>query len=143
MKRVVLAALTMALAAGCGGQQSTMDPQTRNRLTADVEAVKAAASSKDRPTAETALATLNRDIAAAQAHGKLHPQAAGRILTAADRVAEDMRALPAPPPPPPPEVTAPPETSIPNPVDDIQDLLQKQIHDRLEQLKKHGGHKGG
>ncbi|MEV0054183.1 hypothetical protein AB0H34_27215 [Saccharopolyspora shandongensis] len=108
MKRVLLPAFALLLA-GCGSAPESADPQVRQQLSAQVEAVKAAALGNDRPAAEAALAELNRQIATAQAQGKLAPDNARVILTAADRVAEDVRTIPLPEPPQPVIVTVTPD----------------------------------
>ncbi|SFT06722.1 hypothetical protein [Saccharopolyspora flava] len=76
---------------GCGD-----DPQVRAQLGARVAEVKTAALAHNRLDAETALVALHRDIAEAVANGTLDSDSAGSIMAAADRVAEDVRALPAP-----------------------------------------------
>ncbi len=77
--------------AGCGD-----DPQVRTRLSARVAEVKAAALAQNRLDTETALAALHREIAEAVADGALDSDRAGSIMAAADRVAEDVRTIPAP-----------------------------------------------
>ncbi|PKW19061.1 hypothetical protein [Saccharopolyspora spinosa] len=108
MKRVLLPAFALLLA-GCGSAPESADPQVRQQLSAQVEAVKAAALGNDRAAAEAALAELNRRIATAQAQGKLAPDNARVILTATDRVAEDVRTIPLPEPPQPVIVTVTPD----------------------------------
>ncbi|MEV0696618.1 hypothetical protein AB0I53_01665 [Saccharopolyspora sp. NPDC050389] len=107
MKRALLVALALLLA-GCGSAPEPVDPQVRQQLIAQVEAVKTAALANDRAAAESALAELNREIATAQAQGKLNPDNARVILAAADRVAEDVRTIPLPEPPAPVIVTVAP-----------------------------------
>ncbi|TDC88070.1 hypothetical protein E1161_24660 [Saccharopolyspora aridisoli] len=75
---------------GCGD-----DPQVRARLSARVAEVKAAALAHNRLDTETALAALHREIAEAVADGALDSDIAGSIMVAADRVAEDVRTIPA------------------------------------------------
>lgn len=135
MKRLILCLFAVTVLAGCGGK-ATVDAQIRNRLAADVNAVKMAVNSQDQRGAETALATLNRDIASAQARGKLNPQEAGRILAASDRVAEDVRTFTPPPPPPQVTVTMPPpqQPQVPS---DLGDEIRKRIQEKLKG-KKHG-----
>ncbi|TWG08375.1 hypothetical protein [Saccharopolyspora dendranthemae] len=92
MNRLLPALVLVGVAlAGCGE-----DPQVRARLGARVAEVKAAALAYDRLDAETALAALHRDIAEAVAEGTLDSASAGSIMAAADRVAEDVRTIPAP-----------------------------------------------
>lgn len=118
MKRVAAPLLATALLAGCGhGAQSTAitDPHTRQKIVADVDAVRVAAAVRDRFAAEAALAALTRDVAAGQAQGLVETTRAQTILAAADRVAEDVRTIPLPtpstvtvtPPPPPPPPPSP------------------------------------
>jgi hypothetical protein len=97
----LLTVTNAVLLAGCAGPsaQPATDPEMRERLIADVGAVKTAAMRADRSATEAALATLTRDVAAAQAQGKLDPVKARLILAAGDRVAEDARMFPAPAPP--------------------------------------------
>ncbi|TDD85681.1 hypothetical protein E1202_20570 [Saccharopolyspora karakumensis] len=83
--------LVVFVLVGCGD-----DPQVRTRLSARVAQVKAAALAQNRLDTETALAALHREIAEAVADGELDADSAGSIMTAADRVAEDVRTIPAP-----------------------------------------------
>ena len=139
MKRVITSALMLGLLAGCGSQQATVDPSARSRLSADVNDVKTAVNTQDRPTAESALGKLNRDIATAQAQGRLDQKTAGVILAAADRVAEDVRTLTPPPPPPPPPVTeAPPSFDEQSPAEDLEAQIRQRISEQLG--KKHDTH---
>ncbi|RRO18177.1 hypothetical protein EIL87_08000 [Saccharopolyspora rhizosphaerae] len=87
MPALLLVGLALA---GCGE-----DPQVRAQLSARVAEVKAAALAQNRLDAETALVALHRDIAQAVADGTLAPDDAGSIMAAAERVAEDVRAVPA------------------------------------------------
>ncbi|MEB3367559.1 hypothetical protein [Saccharopolyspora mangrovi] len=96
MNRLLPAVLLVGLVlAGCGE-----DPQVRAQLSARVAEVKAAALAHNRLDAETALVALHRDIAQAVADGTLDSESAGSIMAAAERVAEDLRAIPAPGPAP-------------------------------------------
>lgn len=100
MNRVVLvsfAGCAAVLLAACGAEQhqSTVDPKVRASLVAGVNRVESAARNRDRPGAEVALAGLTRDIATRQARGQIDPDTAQKMLAAADRVAEDVRTLPA------------------------------------------------
>lgn len=100
MNRVVLATFAgcaALLLAACGAEQhqSTVDPKVRASLVAGVNRVESAARNRDRPGAEVALAGLTRDIATRQARGQIDPDTAQKMLAAADRVAEDVRTLPA------------------------------------------------
>jgi len=100
MNRVVLvsfAGCAAVLLAACGADQhqSTVDPKVRASLVAGVNRVESAARNRDRPGAEVALAGLTRDIATRQARGQIDPDTAQKMLAAADRVAEDVRTLPA------------------------------------------------
>ncbi|MCI2423918.1 hypothetical protein MOQ72_41615 [Saccharopolyspora sp. K220] len=128
MKSILLAALVVLLA-GCASQSA--DPQVRQQLIAQVDAVKAAALSNDRAAAEAALGDLNREIATAQAQGTLDPDDARAILAAADRVAEDVRTIPLPEPPPPAVVTV-----TPDPPDEEQTKTFEEQRKRWEQLRK-------
>ncbi|MGI8307277.1 hypothetical protein [Saccharopolyspora hattusasensis] len=145
MKRVLVPAFALLLA-GCGSAPESADPQVRQQLSARVEAVKAAALGNDRAAAEAALAELNRQIATAQAQGRLAPDNARVILTAADRVAEDVRTIPLPEPPPPVIVTV-----TPDPPPDVQDEgdpgkdqkdWEKQQRQWEKQRHKGGGNEG-
>ncbi|MGW5647155.1 hypothetical protein ACWEV3_41195 [Saccharopolyspora sp. NPDC003752] len=113
MKRALLAALALLLA-GCGSAPEPVDPQVRRQLITQVEAVKTAALANDRAAAEAALGELNREIATAQAQGKLNPDNARVILAAADRVAADVRTIPPPAPPLPVIVTVTPQPPPPD-----------------------------
>ncbi|MBK0867116.1 hypothetical protein INP57_09880 [Saccharopolyspora sp. HNM0986] len=107
------AMLAIALLTSCGGSRPIIAPEVRARLADDVTAVRTAALRHDRAASEAALATLNRDIAAAQARGDLDADYARNILGAADRVAADVATLDYPGPPRPVTVTVP--TPVPPP----------------------------
>ncbi|QIZ39215.1 hypothetical protein FDZ84_02665 [Saccharopolyspora sp. ASAGF58] len=136
----------MLLLAGCGSAPESADPQVRQQLSARVEAVKAAALGNDRAAAEAALAELNRQIATAQAQGRLAPDNAQVILTAADRVAEDVRTIPLPEPPPPVIVTVtpdpPPDQQQGNDPGKDQKDWEKQQRQWEKQRHKGGGNEG-
>jgi outer membrane murein-binding lipoprotein Lpp len=116
MRRTLLSLLLpIALLAGCGSAP-TVDTQVRDQLLTRVAELKRAAAIQDRPGAESALAALTREVAAAQAQGRLDEVRAQPILEAADRVTEDIRTFSSAPvdivvPPPEPlptsEVTPP------------------------------------
>ncbi|MFI0466070.1 hypothetical protein ACH347_18500 [Saccharopolyspora sp. 5N102] len=141
MKRALLAALALLLA-GCGSAPEPVDPQVRRQLIAQVEAVKTAALANDRAAAEAALGELNREIATAQAQGKLNPDNARVILAAADRVAADVRTIPLPEPPPPVIVTVTPQPPPPAPDagrdrdDERQEERQKRWEERQKNWEK-------
>ncbi|MBB5152744.1 hypothetical protein [Saccharopolyspora phatthalungensis] len=136
MKRILLPALALLLA-GCGSAPESAHPQVRQQLITQVEAVKTAALGNDRAGAEAALAELNRQIATAQAQGRLTPNSARTILAAADRVAADVRTIPLPEPPPPVVVTVTPDQPAPDEqaTDDSQRRLEEQ-QKRWEQMQK-------
>lgn len=118
MNRVVLvsfAGCAAVLLAACGAEQhqSTVDPKVRASLATGVNRVESAARSRDRAGAELALAGLTRDIATRQARGQLDPETAQKMLAAADRLAEDVRTLPAQSAPGPAEMAPMPSTSGP------------------------------
>ncbi|MFC7343766.1 hypothetical protein [Saccharopolyspora griseoalba] len=94
MIRLLPAALVLLAAAGCAGE--SMQPKVRQQLHARVAELKTAAMSHDRAGAEVALTSLHREIAAAVSSGDLDSEAAGQIMVAADRVAEDVRTIPQP-----------------------------------------------
>ncbi|GAA0515351.1 hypothetical protein GCM10011581_49170 [Saccharopolyspora subtropica] len=127
----MLAALSLLLA-GCGAPEP-VDPQVRQELTARVDAVKAAALANDRVGAEAALAELHREIADAQAQGKLSPGHARTILAAAERVAEDVRTIPPPGPPAPVIVTV---TQDPPAVEQPAEQDAKNREKAREELRK-------
>jgi hypothetical protein len=150
MKRLVLPAIALLLA-GCGSAPEAADSQVRQQLITRVDAVKAAALGGDRGAAEAALAELNREIAAAQAQGKLNSDSARAILAAADRVAEDVRTIPLPAPPPPMVVTVTPDQPAPDEeaAEEYERMLeeqQKQWEKQQRQLEKqrenNGNHDG-
>ena len=100
----------------CGNQpQDSVHPAARERLISGVQQVRVAVSRQDRPAAETALTTLIRDIASAQARGDLDPASARTILRAADRVSEDVRTMEGPPAAPPVVVRVPVRVPEPRP----------------------------
>ncbi|MGW0893898.1 hypothetical protein [Saccharopolyspora sp. NPDC002578] len=110
----VLAALLLS---SCSGAPRTLvEPDVRAALKAAVSEVDSAARRHDRVASEFALAELTRGIAEAQARGRLDPAYARSLLTAADRVAEDVATLPLPAPPPPVVVTVPGEPPAPGQV---------------------------
>jgi uncharacterized membrane protein YgcG len=118
MNRVVLvsfAGCAAVLLAACGAEQhqSPVDPKVRASLVTGVNRVESAARGRDRAGAELALAGLTRDIATRQARGQLDPDTAQKMLAAADRVAEDVRTLPAQSAPGPADVAPVPSTSGP------------------------------
>lgn len=122
---------------GCGdGQERTMDPRVQGRLVADVETVKAAANSQDRRAAEGALAALHRSVASAQAQGQLDPATVGTILTATERVAEDVRTIPLPAPEPPVTITVPTPAPDADEQDKRQDREEEREKKREEQREK-------
>jgi hypothetical protein len=92
--RLLPAALALLVAAGCARQE--VQPEVRQQLTARVAELKTAAMSHDRAGAEAALTSLHREIARAVSSGNLDSEAAGQIMVAADRVAEDVRTIPEP-----------------------------------------------
>ncbi|GAA2345377.1 hypothetical protein GCM10009854_22760 [Saccharopolyspora halophila] len=94
MIRLVPAALALFAVAGCAGEP--VQPKVRQQLTARVAELKTAALSHDRAGAEAALSSLHREIANAVSAGTLDSEAAGQIMIAADRVAEDVRTIPGP-----------------------------------------------
>lgn len=110
------AMLAVALLTSCGGSRPIIAPEVRTRLAEDVTAVRTAALRHDRAASEAALATLNRDIAAAQARGDLDADYARNILGAADRVAADVATLDYPRPPGPVTITVPTPVPFPSPV---------------------------
>ncbi|MER7081940.1 hypothetical protein SAMN02982929_03393 [Saccharopolyspora kobensis] len=136
MKRLLLPALLLVLA-GCGSEPRAMDPQIREQLLSHVEEVKAAAENNDRPAAEMALGELHRAIAEAQARGELTTEAARALLTATERVAEDVRTMPLPEPPAPVTVTVTPDPPVvPPPLPEIRvDDHQEQVA-KLEEYRK-------
>jgi hypothetical protein len=100
MRRALAALALTGLLAGCGSTSSeyTVDPAVRSNLLGDVSSISAAAQRSDRAESESALARLTRNVAAAQAQGRLDGQTARSILAAADRVSEDVRTFRPPPP---------------------------------------------
>jgi FtsZ-interacting cell division protein ZipA len=139
MKRIVLPAIALVPAitlvlAGCGSAPEAVDSQVRQQLITRVDAVKTAALGNDRGAAEAALAELNREIAAAQAQGKLNSDSARAILAAADRVAEDVRTIPLPAPPPPVVVTVTP--TQPELDEEAAEEREQMLEEQLEQWEK-------
>lgn len=133
MKRLLLPALLLVLA-GCGSEPRAMDHQIREQLLGHVDEVKTAAENNDRPAAEMALGELHRAIAEAQSRGELTTEAARALLTATERVAEDVRTMPLPEPPAPVTVTVTPDPPVaappPPPPPEIQ------VEDHQEQAEK-------
>lgn len=88
------AALVLLASAGCAGEP--VQSKARQQLGARVSELKSAAMAHDRAAAEAALTSLHREIAAGVSNGSLTSDAAGQIMIAADRVAEDVRTIPDP-----------------------------------------------
>jgi hypothetical protein len=91
-------AVVAVLVAACGGEpeaaRSRMDGQTAQLLAADAAAVRSAADLHDRAGGERALTKLTRDVAQAQARGRLSAEKAQTILAAGSKIAEDFQAMP-------------------------------------------------
>lgn len=106
MRAPMWTVLGALLLTSCGAPQPPISPQARAQLLADVAQVRSAAMRHDRSASDAALLTLTRDIAAAQARGELDPAYARNLLAAAERVSEDVAALP-PQQAPPQVITRP------------------------------------
>lgn len=91
MNRLVPVALALFAVTGCASDP--VQPKVRQQLTARVAEVRTAAMAHDRASAEAALTSLHREIADAVSAGTLDSDAAGQIMIAADRVAEDVRTI--------------------------------------------------
>lgn len=98
--RVVALALGLILSVtACGDEsQPTYSPRVAQQLSADADAVRAAAEAGDVDAAQRSLHTLTRHVAAAQARGEMPSDKARQILRATDWVAQDLAALPTPTP---------------------------------------------
>jgi hypothetical protein len=106
----------LALATACGTQPRTvaLDAQTQQQLTADVNAVRGAATRQDPKAAQDALTALTRHVADAQAAGRLNSTQAQSILAAAARIDDDVHTIPTTTTPPTTViVTVPPTTPQP------------------------------
>ncbi|MDA3650181.1 hypothetical protein LZ318_40130 [Saccharopolyspora indica] len=130
MKRLLLPALLLVLA-GCGSEPRAMDHQIREQLLSHVDEVKTAAENNDRPAAEMALGELHRAIAEAQARGELRTETARALLTATERVAEDVRTMPLPEPPAPVTVTVTPDPPVVAPP-----LPEIRVEERIDQAER-------
>ncbi|MDA3630211.1 hypothetical protein [Saccharopolyspora oryzae] len=142
MKRLLLPALLLVLT-GCSSAPDGMDAQIREQLLGRVDDVKTAALKQDRAAAEAALGELHRAIAEAQARGELATESARTLLTATERVAEDVRTMPLPEPPAPVTVTVTPDPPVApelpaeeNRVDQRQQQLEEQVR-RMQELRQH------
>jgi hypothetical protein len=117
MKHAPLLLLVLSMATACGTQPRTvaLDAQTQQQLTADVNAVRGAATRQDPKAAGDTLTALTRHVADAQAAGRLNPTQAQGILAAAARVIDDVQTIPTPTTPPATLiVTVPQATPQPN-----------------------------
>lgn len=99
--------LTISVTA-CGVEtQPTYSPRVAQQLSADADAVRAAAEADDVEAAQRALRTLTRHVAAAQARGEIPSDKARQVLRATDWVAQDLAAFPTPTPTPRPPLPQP------------------------------------
>lgn len=93
MRRLLLALLTAALLAGCGGAQETgLTPAAAGVLGKDVDAITSAARADDATRVQELLLQLREDVERLQADGELSEARGARVLAAAARVATDVGA---------------------------------------------------
>ena len=106
-----------------------IDAATKAQLQRDVQTLTQAAQHRQYPGAETALSTLNADLAAAHATGKVTDAKLNQIRAAAVKVVADLATVSATPPTVP--VAATPSASP---------VQSKPGHDKGMGNDRHGGH---
>ncbi|GAC1383954.1 MAG: hypothetical protein NVSMB4_11770 [Acidimicrobiales bacterium] len=87
------AVMVVVSLAGCSSRPRPA-PAAASILQHDVDAVRAAAATGDRRSADAALTALNRDLDRLGGSGQLPPAAAARIRSAGEVVRQQLGALP-------------------------------------------------
>jgi hypothetical protein len=95
----VLAVATL-LGGGCASRGGSIDPTTQTLLQRDVQTLTRAAAARDYAVARAATATLNADLSAARAAGKISDTKQAQIHAAIIKVTATLAAQPAPAPKP-------------------------------------------
>lgn len=139
-RRLVALSLCAVLLAGCGGESSPADaaPELADRLARVDRAVATGDETRIRERVESLITATE----AARDSGRLDPEQADRILTAADAL---ISRLPAEEPPPSSPSPSPPSSS-PTPDEDAEEQEEEPKpapHEKHEKPGKGKGHKDG
>lgn len=100
------------LVGGCASQAGGIDATTKTLLQRDVQNLTSAAASRDYAAARTAISTLNTDLTAAYAAGKISDTRLAQIQASILKLQVAMTAVMATPTPLPP--TSPPSPPTPH-----------------------------
>ena len=111
--RKAIAIAAIGLMAACGTEEPRLSADVSTELSQYVADVRSAAEAGDQRRAEGALTRLRERLLKMLAAGEIGEDPAAEISTAAERVFDELAAIPAATTAPPTTTTAPPPTTPP------------------------------